>query len=95
MNDDDNSEETIPRLPRPDTKEIASRPLSQPLEEPQGERWDSTNLIHASTQHLYGLMLNLNGDEPQNVLVACDVAKAIQNLMRLQLDAFKVRKGIK
>lgn len=95
MRNDEDGDETIPTLPVRGTSVAVRAQSNTPLQESETVQWDSQNLISASTEHLYGLMIGLNPTDPGEVMTATEVAKQIQSLMRLQLDAYKIRKGIK
>ncbi len=94
LRDDDSGDEIIPNLPNRQTGVTVRAQSGLPSQESETVQWDSQNLIHASTQHLYGLMIGLDESDASQVMTACEVAKQIQSLMRLQLDAVKVRKGL-
>ncbi len=95
MQDEESGEKRILDLPR-NTTAVAVRAASNtPLPESGMEQWDSMNLISASTNHLFGLMKGLNPKDPSEIMTACECAKGIQGMMRLQLDAWKCKKGMK
>jgi hypothetical protein len=91
---DDNGDEIIPVLPVRQTNVTVRAQSNMPSQESETVQWDSQNLISASTEHLYGLMIGLEESET-HAMTAVELAKGIQGLMRLQLDAYKVRKGLK
>lgn len=95
MRREEDGEEKTLSLPRSETRSPGNLPSLQRSGEPAEGNWDSTNLIDASTRHLYGLMTGLDGKDPSQVMTAVEVAKGIQSLMRLQLDAFRAKRGDK
>lgn len=95
MRSEDSGEEKTLSLPRSETRSTGGLPSLQRLEGQNEVKWDSMNLIDASTKHLYGLMTGLDGKDPSQVMTAVEVAKGIQSLMRLQLDAFRAKQGMK
>lgn len=98
------SKPTGARSASAETGEIlpASSGLSSPSSDEVNSR--SMNLIDDSVRHLHGLLKSVavpQGGEgmnvrldPQKINAACNCAKNIHNLLRLQLDVMKeVRKG--
>ena len=69
------------------------------------EKSPSLNLLNDSVQHLYGLMKSVSRIpateeeanfrmDPQKVNAACNCAKNMHNLMRLQVDVMKMVHGV-
>lgn len=52
----------------------------------------SMSLVEKSANHMFKLLKNLDSREAPEINAACNVAKAIQGLLRLQLDAIKLAK---
>lgn len=94
MRREEDLDERTPTLPTRETSVTVRAQSDMPSQELETVQWDSQNLISASTEHLYGLMIELEKSE-SSVMTAVEVAKGIQSLMRLQLDAWKAINGNK
>lgn len=91
----DNGDETTQNLPELHTNKLGNGPSNISAEGLEPAKWDSTNLISESAKHLYGRMIELDPESETGAMTACELAKNIEKLMRLQLDAFRLQKQLK
>lgn len=79
-----------PKFVVPSIEDGTKQHLSTPLRSSNEGISTSMNLIDESANHLYGLMKEVRPRDANDINAVCNIAKQLQNFMRIKLDVIKL-----